>query len=117
MLRTKLTLSNGFLPTPSARRATYSLWDEAAAVSISTHALREEGDQGPAGNGMAHLRISTHALREEGDNLTDDNGEKVFDFYPRPPRGGRPDHDRIQDDLQEISTHALREEGDSSESR
>ena len=91
MLRTKLTLSNGFLPTPSARRATYSLWDEAAAVSISTHALREEGDQGPAGNGMAHLRISTHALREEGD-LTKTGSKMTFKKFLPTPSARRATH-------------------------
>ena len=56
---------------------------------ISIHALREEGDQvGHEGQGPD--RISIHALREEGDksdsiSITDGN-----DFYPRPPRGGRP---------------------------
>ena len=33
-----------FLSTPSARRATDELYDERAAVVISIHALREEGD-------------------------------------------------------------------------
>ena len=33
-------------------------------------------------------------------------------FYPRPPRGGRPSHQRRQDMDKKISIHALREEGD-----
>ena len=33
-----------FLPTPSARRATYKPDSGALLTSISTHALREEGD-------------------------------------------------------------------------
>ena len=103
-----------FLPTPSARRATYSLWDEAAAVSISTHALREEGDQGPAGNGMAHLRISTHALREEGDLQRRSVRRPLRRFLPTP--SARRATNQILSPLVYvvISTHALREEGDRS---
>ena len=36
----------------------------------------------------------------------------IVDFYPRPPRGGRPEARSIQRDHQPISIHALREEGD-----
>ena len=58
---------SGFLSTPSARRATVDAvtWENFGEISI--HALREEGDA---------------------------SGYVVFtgtaDFYPRPPRGGRP---------------------------
>ena len=126
--------------------------------AISIHALREEGDP-PAGAAAATWgHISIHALREEGDNnnvvhipciavflstpsarRATQNGMiyaiKIFNFYPRPPRGGR----RIDDSLLclkltflstpsarratslsseaqiaaiNISIHALREEGD-----
>ena len=56
-----------FLSTPSARRATHS-----AAVNSST------------------TDISIHALREEGDRASDAERMENADFYPRPPRGGRP---------------------------
>ena len=57
-------------------------------------------------------RISIHALREEGDSP--DISAMVFagHFYPRPPRGGRPDADAGVHQLPDISIHALREEGD-----
>ena len=57
--------------------------------------------------------ISIHALREEGDlrnicfRCTD-----ARNFYPRPPRGGRPGISRALDIVKKISIHALREEGD-----
>ena len=35
-----------------------------------------------------------------------------FDFYPRPPRGGRLQHSGPSDCAGNISIHALREEGD-----
>ena len=56
--------------------------------------------------------ISIHALREEGDHTPAATVFSVSDFYPRPPRGGRPGcpaHVRV---LTWISIHALREEGD-----
>ena len=56
-----------FLSTPSARRATKKLRLLYPGLSISIHALREEGD-------TSHQRRPPH----------DKN------FYPRPPRGGRP---------------------------
>ena len=34
--------------------------------------------------------ISIHALREEGDRRAGGKAGGVRDFYPRPPRGGRP---------------------------
>ena len=33
--------------------------------------------------------ISIHALREEGDGLQPRDRTDGYDFYPRPPRGGR----------------------------
>ena len=62
-----LSLVFGFLSTPSARRATIAVDRSFARQGISIHALREEGD--PA------LTAPTVA---------------GVDFYPRPPRGGRP---------------------------
>ena len=101
---------------------------------ISIHALREEGDvRGPAGHDD-HLPISIHALREEGDWITVPSTPPWFNFYPRPPRGGRrgafswlqkiykflstPSARRATVGLGVrtpgivISIHALREEGD-----
>ena len=56
-----------FLSTPSARRAT---------------GVRRL-------DGKAH-GISIHALREEGDPLSPARPGTRCNFYPRPPRGGRP---------------------------
>ena len=78
-----------FLSTPSARRATHSY---------------------PQSNRM--LRISIHALREEGDTPSSTEFIPPKDFYPRPPRGGRPDELGELITNREISIHALREEGD-----
>ena len=123
-----------FLSTPSARRATYKRWLRDVLVSISIHALREEGDRFFKLS-VKLSDISIHALREEGDTMTYDEdhvpygisihalreeGDYIFgqeytiakDFYPRPPRGGRRPDRRQFDHQREISIHALREEGD-----
>ena len=56
-----------FLSTPSARRAT--------AFKGCSRKLQD---------------ISIHALREEGDALLRGKVAVTENFYPRPPRGGRP---------------------------
>ena len=102
-----------FLSTPSARRATAQYSAVYVDVTISIHALREEGDMGliPPFCTMSH-------------------------FYPRPPRGGRPEITAAVSSASvflstpsarratpvyvpanvvfQISIHALREEGDPS---
>ena len=59
------------------------------------------------------LSISIHALREEGDAAACWQQSGWTDFYPRPPRGGRPILPSPARGEVEISIHALREEGDS----
>ena len=78
-----------FLSTPSARRATLRAPARFTGISISIHALREEGDKPPA------QRL-----------------QPLQDFYPRPPRGGRRNLHLRQRNGRHISIHALREEGD-----
>ena len=56
--------------------------------------------------------ISIHALREEGDWAGCPALWPSRDFYPRPPRGGRPSQFGKSTSSQSISIHALREEGD-----
>ena len=107
--------SNGttakFLPTPSARRAT--LWDRRCTISgtISTHALREEGDASALRQGRPYL-ISTHALREEGDCRVPDWWSSSTRFLPTPSARRATAPGLLRDRRGQISTHALREEGD-----
>ena len=104
--------SREFLSTPSARRATTNTFRPSPVGAISIHALREEGDS------------DSSARKRPCEN-----------FYPRPPRGGRPPRPaksssaaqflstpsarRATHDMRTlcagcpISIHALREEGDS----
>ena len=63
----RLAKFDEFLSTPSARRATTAVRCPLPRFSISIHALREEGD--------APLPWSNSSW---------------INFYPRPPRGGRP---------------------------
>ena len=78
-----------FLSTPSARRATCIVLGWLWQHNISIHALREEGD-------LPHIN----------------NIHVGINFYPRPPRGGRPVFLRQRGLDKGISIHALREEGD-----
>ena len=78
-----------FLSTPSARRATF---DDVDCVNDEV--------------------ISIHALREEGDRPQKPSLRMVTNFYPRPPRGGRPSTSIRSWPTTPISIHALREEGD-----
>ena len=102
-----------FLSTSSARRTTDRRFKLGLAGGISIHVLREEDDarQGACGDDPRH--ISIHVLREEDDTypqtscsirsiflstssarrttITNVAGNRrAEDFYPRPPRGGRP---------------------------
>ena len=79
-----------FLSTPSARRATDTATASSRPLSISIHALREEGDPFNYEGKLRDFLISIHALREEGD--AESAERETVD--------------------EEISIHALREEGD-----
>ena len=102
-----------FLSTPSARRATCEKILSGEKTVISIHALREEGDActHPVFD-VAIVFLSTPSARRatSGDNT---QSLPICDFYPRPPRGGRPSAFPPGRPGCRISIHALREEGDS----
>ena len=99
---------------------------------ISIHALREEGDGGVAAVFRSFACISIHALREEGDREKMQQAREAFEFlstpsarratttcssssvtaanfYPRPPRGGRPRYAaRIAGSTKFLSTPSAR---------
>ena len=56
--------------------------------------------------------ISIHALRGEDDPRWIMRLQVRYNFYPRPPRGGRRLDSDIAQIIYKISIHALREEGD-----
>ena len=110
-LQAHMDYAGEFLSTPSARRATQlEIFGEREYI-ISIHALREEGDP------RSIMRLQVR-----------------YNFYPRPPRGGRPwprsgsrwtsaflstpsarratRSSAVVDGQRAISIHALREEGD-----
>ena len=84
-----------------------------AVTTISTHALREEGDYTGAIKAYFDIDISTHALREEGDaeRAAAERAAAISTHALREEGDMRrcPTMRRCS-----ISTHALREEGDMS---
>ena len=147
-----------FLSTPSARRATSPIALVLVAYSdfyprpprggrpfskllkvdfteISIHALREEGDvccfqllvyqttflSTPSARRATRLLIATRCFLSDFYPRPPRGGrpgipniirEQIRNFYPRPPRGGRRGKVRPHYDSRRISIHALREEGD-----
>ena len=108
---TPLPTRAGFLSTPSARRATPGQPAPTAGLSISIHALREEGDKGTLKSG-AGARISIHALREEGDGVTREKPPPRGLFLSTPSARRATLSILLPCGLVLISIHALREEGD-----
>ena len=80
-----------FYPRPPRGGRQGIATDAATLTLISIHALREEGD-GRTLPCCSVPGISIHALREEGDQWSAAVVGWLRDFYPRPPRGGRPPH-------------------------
>ncbi len=101
-----------FLSTPSARRATCSDPYHHGYLAISIHALREEGDlKGWSPLSNLPLFLSTPSARRATE-LALLKTALTGNFYPRPPRGGRPNSVAQLTAWLNISIHALREEGD-----
>ena len=100
-----------FLSTPSARRATFAEPSSFRVVQfLSTPSARRATDLPVDCHGSRN--ISIHALREEGDATRMAARARLANFYPRPPRGGRPKRQWPRPTARTISIHALREEGD-----
>ena len=100
-----------FLSTPSARRATANLGEQAILKKISIHALREEGDANDIE--MEQIRRNFYPRPPRGGRPRFyRNAAYASDFYPRPPRGGRLSRFLRTRQCTGISIHALREEGD-----
>ena len=79
-----------FLSTPSARRATQAGGIRPPRCSISIHALREEGDYGASFKMIYTAKfLSTPSARRATRPGLPASGHST-NFYPRPPRGGRP---------------------------
>ena len=96
----------------SGARATGQAISAIDIADISIRALREEGDPVALDSGAVPMTflstpsvrrataagcrhrvqrpISIHALREEGDPQAASSTTSASNFYPRPPRGGRP---------------------------
>ena len=106
------TNSNVFLSTPSARRATGAGPAPEDRIPISIHALREEGDSPLMMCETLSARFLSTPSARRATILLAPAKYLFWNFYPRPPRGGRPLVIFFLFLLLPISIHALREEGD-----
>ena len=101
-----------FLSTPSARRATEQHFRAVFQAGggdrfLSTPSARRATYGRPLFNSVED--ISIHALREEGDAAHSAGSRRSTNFYPRPPRGGRPtDTAFIEVDYLFLSTPSAR---------
>ena len=108
----KDTVTDEFLSTPSARRATVAF---CSSLPVNLHFYPRPPRGGrpvSVPTAAAVIFISIHALREEGDRRPRRSNRPDTHFYPRPPRGGRRFNRRSHIPALLISIHALREEGD-----
>ena len=79
---------------------------------ISIHALREEGDRCEAEGIKYQWDFYPRPPRGGRPSRTGNSGGSSQNFYPRPPRGGRRSRRNVRCAFRGISIHALREEGD-----
>jgi len=89
-LSRQVTSNYTFQSTPSSRRAT--TWDRGSTPRLQFQSTpssrRATGDCGYGNTGRI-FKISIHALLAEGDFTILDTFRPLFNFNPRPPRGGR----------------------------
>ena len=107
----KVARPERFLSTPSARRATGTDRRDLRLLLISIHALREEGDRYADGHYAINQDFYPRPPRGGRPRSLAKPSRSLY-FYPRPPRGGRPRRRRPACRHTPISIHALREEGD-----
>ena len=112
MFRVRVAGDFPFLSTPSARRATERPGVVELARAISIHALREEGDLLVLCK--VHHQGDFYPRPPRGGRPLSSSVSlcRASNFYPRPPRGGRRTRRPRSNPQCGISIHALREEGD-----
>ena len=79
-----------FLSTPSARRATSIGSAQTHSSAISIHALREEGDCSWQSQLLPAWKFLSTPSARRATSLPSTTPASSKNFYPRPPRGGRP---------------------------
>ena len=95
-------------PTRGATRIAKTLW---YLRDVSIHAPHAGGDNFPE-NSWHRLEVSIHAPHAGGDVGTLAAARGGAGFNPRPPRGGRPLSDWLNDPCRVVSIHAPHAGGD-----
>ena len=83
------TITSLFLSTPSARRTTKIVEELTSGFKISIHALREEGDPDYRLQDNDYSKFLSTPSARRATAVTGLLPGKSWNFYPRPPRGGR----------------------------
>ena len=105
-------LTDRFLSTPSARRATLAYALNGSELTYF-YPRPPRGGRPPAPKINARtIKISIHALREEGDEVNFAGLVKATVFLSTPSARRATKRQMIGEDGKLISIHALREEGD-----
>ena len=82
--------SNDFYPRPPRGGRRMDVWTECYRRDISIHALREEGDTSPLHLHFIFLLFLSTPSARRATPPSGGSSPVSKDFYPRPPRGGRP---------------------------
>ena len=102
-----------FLSTPSVRRATPAgLRNGCSFAFLSTPSVRRATVPVPATMVICNVFLSTPSVRRATAGVVWRAAASLYNFYPRPPCGGRPICLPISITAFRISIHALRAEGD-----
>ena len=103
-----------FLPTPSARRATCTSRRFTATCRrfLPTPSARRATCENPRKCCIFDSQFLPTPSARRATSAAGTSAWAARDFYPRPPRGGRPGRRAAAGLPKLISTHALREEGD-----
>ena len=101
-----------FYPRPPRGGRHDSFTPELVYETISIHALREEGDESWSAASEAIFKFLSTPSARRATGFVFFHGAAPFNFYPRPPRGGRRCRCALVVVGELISIHALREEGD-----
>ena len=112
MWTARTSLPKYFYPRPPRGGRRTCLYEAGRDEDISIHALREEGDAAVVLEDYEETKFLSTPSARRATVVPCCLRTLLPNFYPRPPRGGRPAQLARASAAEAISIHALREEGD-----